>query len=222
MNFVTEVFNAIDLDRDESLNLGTDIPVLGKLTASGNTSYPRRRGPGRADQNGDGILNLKDVYLHIDRPYSGMGGYLLARLSKNIDKNQDGQVELGELLNFVNTVFRIVDQNDDEHVAADDVFKIFVNNGVPEHDVAVMKTFWKSLLTFFSETFMQVADQFLKELDGDRDHRIAREELYGIHQDMFQGRGFYTFRIGKFPEPERVPHVYILPMIADILDNPIY
>jgi len=210
MKVVTEAFNAIDLDGDESINLGTDIP-----------------GGRGADLNEDGILNLKDAYLHIDSPYSELGGYLLARLSRNIDKNQDGQVELGELLNFVNNLFSIVDQNDDGYVGTDDVFKIFRDEAVvPEDQVGAMEAYLKKLPTFTSETFKKIADQVLKELDENRNQQISREELYGARVDFFRGRGFYRFRLGGLPTmpmlSRKADDINPLAILAGILDDPIF
>merc|ERR1719187_2144663 len=89
------------------------------------------------DLNGDGVINVEDVYRI--RRGTFLHTYLLARLSRNIDKNQDGLLERPELLNFVNNLFSVLDRNDDDYVGSEDVFKILKDGGVPDDEIAAIE-----------------------------------------------------------------------------------
>lgn len=211
---ITKVFAAIDLDGDGVLNLGTDIPGLGASIL--DSRRPRRY---RFDKNGDGKITMKDM-----DGMRGMGGFnILARLSKDIDLNQDGKVGLEELLNFVQHVFNWLDRNDDDNISVDDVVKRINDIGVPLDKVEAMEVYIVSLSTFYKETYTRMVDQFVKEVDENKDGSLSRQELYGVRKDLFQGNGFYKFRMEwngpAMALPRMDPPINIWAIIDGILDE---
>ena len=162
------VFDVADTERKKAINLEYDI-------------YPDLLE--NLDYNYDGRLNLQDVYIAMQRRAGHLDHllyYIIAQLSRNVDKNQDGILHYNELKTFITNMFDVLDVDNDDDLTLDDLFQLLLDNQVPVDQVHSLETSVSRLLRPLRDSVGRAVADLFPVVDVDGDESITREEMYGI------------------------------------------
>merc|ERR1711970_584203 len=193
VHLFTEVFKLIDYNGDGVLDVPGDGPGFQFI-------FFQDYALSHFDVNQDGKIDVKDWYIKIqaDR-MRGLFPHIVTQIINGIDRDGNGKVEQNELVNFIKNLFNVIDTHGDGYITEDDVFNTLRDRGINSTKVEAMQSYFNEIREWSKEVIMTTADQILKELDTNKDKTLTREELYETRDDLFAGRRFYKFRIGKFP-----------------------
>jgi Ca2+-binding EF-hand superfamily protein len=203
-------FDALDMESKNAIDMMYDLPFVGDLNL---------------DDNFDGKLNLRDIYGAFRRErYIGFELYILAQVSRNLDKNQNGIIHRQEMTEFLDTLFNVTDSNNDGFLSAEDVYTIMQELPMRIDTVHAIKAYFGQLILYFRGEYSNIADKFLVNVDEDENNEMSLEELIGVREDLLTSRSEkYRYRPIRFPEPPRsLRDIYIHPLdiLAGILDDP--
>ena len=175
------VFDVADTERKKSINLEYDI-------------YPDLLET--LDYNYDGRLNLQDVYIAMQRRvghHDHLLYYIIAQLSRNVDKNQDGVLHYNELKTFITNMFDVLDVDNDDDLTLDDLFQLLLDNQVPVDQVHSLETSVSRLVRPLRDIVGRAAADLFPVVDADGDGAATREEMYGVTTGIrHRNRGEWT------------------------------
>lgn len=206
------VFDVVDLKGENQINVAYDVPIVGDQLQ-------------QLDYNFDGKVNLQDAYIALgEGSPNALFPYILAQLSRTLDKDQDGIVHYDELELFLSRIFHTIDKTGDGLISLEDVFSFLSEENVVVGSVDPVIGYVESVFEFLVNEYIKIADQFLKEVDADNNGELSQEELNRVRSDLFDGVGHFRFRLGDFPVPpqniwrfETYPD--LLAMVASLLDD---